>query len=890
MSLPEPTGTAPSPLTGAGAVVRGLLPDYNRAAAAYWWVLAIAGALALGAAVTAVAALPWQTIGQILGGSMIAAFVGMFPLRIPKTKNSIAAGDIFIFLLLLVHGPHAAVIAATAEATACAWRTSGRWSSRIAGPAASAVSMLACGTAFHGALAALGRAGVVGEVVSFVAILVFAGVYFVVGPTVVTAVIYLKRWRAPSVGEWLTTFGWLGMGYLASASIAGVLFIAFRQFGLNTVLIAVPMIGMFVTSLRMYFAQQEAAEREATELASRERAEHAEREAAMAAQHLQALALSDRRFQSAFAHAAIGMALVSRQGRLVQVNPAMGALFGRSAQALVDAELLSLVDPRDGPLLEEQIRRLRAAEIGSLQCELRCRHEQGLEVWSSMHGSAFAGDALGGEHLIIQAFDVTARRLAEGRLQHLAFHDSLTNLPNRSQLGDCLAQAIAAGRTDADRQFSLLHLRFERFQLLSDSLGRGVGDRFLVAIAQRIQAQIRPGDLLARLEGDDFGILALHRGGGMQQATALASRLQQAFATPVLIDDTEVQAGARIGITASAIGYESADDALRDAQLAAALARRGDSEPFAVFDPSLHERAAEQLLLETELRRALDAGQLALAFQPVFSIDERHIVGFEALARWPSATRGMVSPAEFIPVAEASGLIVPLTRWALQTACRQLRQWRGLPGVAPELFVNVNIAGRDLCDLGFADFVRDTIAAFELPPRCLTLEITETTLMQHLETGKRTLAHLRDLGVGLSVDDFGTGYSSLSHLSKLPISSLKIDRSFVAQLDGASAETEIVRAVIQLGQALGKRVIAEGIETEDQLDWLRRLGCAYAQGFLLGRPQAGEQVGALLSEASAVAKAGPAHGLVPTGLIAGASSAKRHRSDRLARASAIVAG
>ncbi|MBL8349267.1 MAG: EAL domain-containing protein [Burkholderiaceae bacterium] len=889
MSSPEPAGPAPSPVMGGGTVLRGLLPDYNRAAAAYWWLLAVAGALALVMALGELADEPSQTAWQVVFGSMIAAIVGMFPLRIPKTKNSIAAGDIFIFLLLLVHGPHAAVIAATAEAAACAWRTSGRWSSRIAGPAAAASSMLACGTAFHWAMAALGRAGVAGDGVSFGAILVFAGAYFVVGPTVVTTVIYLKRWRAPNVGEWLTTFGWLGMGYLASASVAGVLFIAFRRFGLHTVLIAVPMIGMFVTSLRMYFAQQEATEREAAELASRQRAEHAEREAAMAARHLEELAISDRRFQSAFAHAAIGMALVSRQGRLVQVNASMSALFGRPEADLVGAALLDLVDARDRPLLQEQIRRLRAAEPGCLQCELRCRHAQGREVWASIHGSAFAGDDPGGEHLIIQAFDVTARRLAEGRLQHLALHDSLTNLPNRSQLGERLAQAISAGRSDPARQFSLLHLRFERFQLLSDSLGRGVGDRFLIAIAKRIQAQLRPSDLLARLAGDDFGILALHDGGGAQRATALASRLQQAFATPVLIDDTEVQTGARIGITVGDAGYTSAEEALRDAQLAAALARRSDAEHFAVFDPSLHERAAEQLLLETELRRALDAGQLALAFQPVFSIAERRVVGFEALARWPSSTRGMVRPDEFIPVAEASGLIVPLTRWALQTACRALRQWRALPGVAGELFVNVNIAGRDLCDAGFADFVRDTIASSGLPTRCLTLEITETTLMQHLETGKRTLARLRDLGVGLSVDDFGTGYSSLSHLSKLPISSLKIDRSFVAQLDGASVETEIVRAVIQLGHALGKRVIAEGIETEDQLEWLRALGCGHAQGFLLGRPQGSEQVAALLSEAPLGAEAGRAPGFAPTARVATVPPSHPRRSDRVACSGPIEA-
>ena len=846
MSSHDPAALAPSPPTGDGACARRLLPDYNRAASTYWWLLAVAGALALGLSAAEVTALPLQTIGQIVAGSAIAAVVGMFPLRIRKTKNSIAAGDIFIFLLLMVHGPHAAVIAATAEAAAAAFRTSTRWSSRIAGPAAAAVSMLACGAAFSGAMAALDRAGLASDGVSFAAILVFAGVYFVVSPTVVTTVIYLKRRRAPTLAEWLTTFGWLGMGYVASASIAGVLFVAFRQFGLNAVLIAVPMIGMFVTSLRVYFAQQEATEREAAELASRERAEHAEREAAMAAQHLHALELSDRRFQSAFAHAAIGMALVSRQGVLVQVNAALAALFGHPETSLVGVELLSLIDEQDRPALEDHILEVRAAEAGDLRCELRCRHAQGHELWVSMHGSTFAGDALTGEHLIIQAFDVTARRLAEGRLQHLAYHDSLTNLANRSLLSDRLAQAIEGARQNPTDQFSLLHLRFERFRQLSDSLGRGVGDRFLIAIAQRIQALMRPSDLLARLEGEDFGILALQPGGGTQHARALAGRLQQAFAAPVLIDDTEVQTGAGIGITCSDIGYAVAEDALRDAQLALGMSARSGQGRCAVFDPSLHDRAGELLLLETDLRRALEAEQLSLAFQPVFGIEPQRLIGFEALARWPHVTRGMVSPGEFIPVAEASGLIVPLTRWALWAACAQLSQWRARHADLEALFVNVNIAGQDLCEAGFADFVRDTLDEHGLPSHCLTLEITETALMQQLQAGERTLARLRDMGIGLSVDDFGTGYSSLSHLSTLPISSLKIDRSFVSRLDGVSVETEIVRAVVQLGQALGKRVIAEGIETQGQLERLRALGCAYAQGFLLGRPLGIVQVDELL--------------------------------------------
>ena len=867
MTPPDPTPPAPTPASPAPGAVVGLLGDYTPAAAAYWRLLVVAGTGALGWALVWLLSQPVNVLWQVLGAALIASIVGMFPLRVPKTKSSFAAGDIFIFLLLMLHGPFAAVVAATAEAAVCAWRTSKRWSSRIVGPAAAAVAMLACSPVYTGSMPWVATIGMPGEGAVFPAILVFAAVYFVVSPTLVTTVIYLKRQRAPTAAEWLTTFGWLGMGYMASASIAGILFLAFRQFGLTTVLVAVPMIGMFVTSLRVYFAYQEATEREAAERATRDRADNAEREAAMAAQHLRDLELSNRRFESAFAHAAIGMALVASDGRLVQVNPALGTLLGHAPSELVGSVFFTFVDRGDIAALVHWIDRLRSGQVPSFQCELRCRHAQGHEVRASIHGSLFAQGDASESHLIVQAFDVTARRLAEDRLQHLAYHDALTGLANRRRLHDAIAQVIAAFDRAPGARFSVLHLSFDRFKQLSDSFGRGVGDQFLVMVARRIQPLMRPGDLLARLEGDDFGILALHQGEGSHQAVAMAERLRQAFAVPVLIGDTEVHTGASVGITSSDFGYTDAEAVMRDASLAMSKARASGRSRHALFDPTLHERARDRLALETDLRHALDTGGLQLDFQPIYAISPQRVVGFEVLSRWRHPSRGMVSPGEFIPVAEESGLIVQVTRWALRTACMQLRDGRTQTPVDGDLFVNVNIAGDDLADPGFADLVRDTLAACDLPARCLTLEITETTLMQQIEIGSRTLARLREIGVGLSVDDFGTGYSSLSHLSTLPINSLKIDRSFVDRLDGVSMESEIVRAVVQLGHALGKRVVAEGIETEAQLANLRALGCGYAQGFLLGRPASAAQATSLLCQAAGhtamARRAGPALTTLP---------------------------
>ncbi len=843
--------SAPSAVPSKPPPAPGLLGDYPPAAKAYWWLLVLAGGAALALAASGVAAMPGERQAQVLLGVVVATLVGLFPLRVPGTKTSFAAGDVFIFLLLLTHGPQAAALAAGCEAALCAWRSSARWSSRLASPMAAALAMLLCGSAFEHAVALLASLGHAGQGVRFAAVLGFAALYFLVSPTLVTAVLYLKRRRAPTPAEWLSTFGMVGLGYAASASIAGVLHVAAHGFGPTAVIVATPMIGMFVAGLRAYFSQQEARETAAEVRATRERADNAEREAALVAQHLRELAASERRFLSAFNHAAIGMALVDVRGRVIQANAPMARLLGvDSAAALVGRSVREAVAPEQMARFEQLLRDRPAEHAESAHAELRLLRlgeTPGPELWASVHVSEFDNQGDAGSVWIVQAFDVTARRLAEGRLQHLAFHDSLTDLANRSRLLEGVALAIAQQARDPEHRFSLTHVSFDRYRLLADSHGHGVGDRFLVAIANRIRALVRPGDVLARIGGDDFGILALHRGAGTHHAVALAERLQAAFEAPVIVDEVEVHTGASVGITFSEIGYDGADEVLRDAGLAMAKARASGRARYALFDPGLHAQAAEQLALETELRRAIDQDQLHLAYQPIFAVDGKKLSGFEALCRWQHPERGAVAPAVFIPVAESSGLVVRITRWAIASACAQLRAWREGKGGAATLFVNVNITGHDLCEPGFAEYVREVLLRNELPARCLALEITETSLMQQLELGAATLRALREMGIGLSVDDFGTGYSSLSHLSTLPITSLKIDRSFVDRLDGRSGESEIVRTVVQLGAALGKRVVAEGVETPEQLRRLGELGCGHVQGYLLSRPLQPAQVAALLA-------------------------------------------
>ncbi len=362
---------------------------------------------------------------------------------------------------------------------------------------------------------------------------------------------------------------------------------------------------------------------------------------------------------------------------------------------------------------------------------------------------------------------------------------------------------------------------------------------------------MRPIDLVARLGGDEFAILmeSLH---DAESGLRLAQRVLDALGQPVSINGTEVLPGASLGITFSDLGYRTVDEVLRDADLAMYEAKAGGRGRVVMFDGSMHEKVAEKLALENDLRHAIGEGQLSVHFQPLFELEPYRLCGFEALARWMHPQRGAVSPAVFISLAEETGHIEALTDWIVDHAVGQLAEWRRLHPQAGPLGMHINISGRDLERSSLVDQVRQVLQTHALPPSALTLEITETTLMGRLEVALHTMGQLRELGVGFSIDDFGTGYSSLSYLSTLPIDSLKIDRSFVMGLHEKPQNVEIVRAVLNLGQSLGRRVIAEGIETPRQLSALRELGVPVGQGYLLSRPLRAEQVQDLLTVGTAL--------------------------------------
>jgi len=817
------------------------MPDYNVKATVYWWTVVALGVATLFVSVWLVAVQPPQAWLQVAAGAFIAMLAGVFPVRIPRSKNSFAAGEIFIFLLLLIHGAGAAALAAAGEAGVGSFRTSRRWTSRIASPAMAALAMFSAGSLLQVVLDAV--AGSAGGLI--VATMVFALGYFVINTLLVTAVARLKRNEHLLASDIFGMFGWVGIAFAGSAAVAALLYLVFLQSGIGVLMAMVPLLAMMLATLHYFFRQQEAAE--AVRLAS---VDAAERERDLAQRHVGELEASERRFHSAFTHASIGMALLAFDGRILQANHAMRALVGRRDEELVHEPFQSIVLAADRARLDEQLGLVSDHEIEGFALELRCLHRDGSAVWVASHCSFFSEPGASAPCLILQVQDITARRNAEEGLHHLAFHDSLTGLPNRRRFHELLGQAVAQLNASADphHAYAVMFLDFDRFKLINDSLGHSAGDEFLVQVSQRIQGSLRPHDTVARLGGDEFGVLVRHVE-HERSVVGLAERLMEALRRPFLVAGTELMTSASIGITFSALGYTSPEDVLRDADTAMYKAKGAGKARYALFDASLHTEVANRLRLEGDLRHAIDDGRLSVAYQPVFELvgtEPGRLAGFEALVRWQHPRDGTIAPGAFLPIAEEAGLMVKLTDFVLHCACRQLREWQQSDPLWATLTMNVNVSGHDISHPAFVARVTRAIVEAGLKPEHLCIELTEDILMSRLEGALPFLSELRRMGVTLAIDDFGTGYSSLSHLSTLPIDCLKIDRSFVSRLEAGSNEAAVVRSIVLLGSSLGKTVVAEGIETDVQLKQLQDMGCGLGQGYLLARPKAAADVSLLL--------------------------------------------
>jgi diguanylate cyclase (GGDEF)-like protein/PAS domain S-box-containing protein len=767
-------------------------------------------------------------LGMTLVAVGLSAVASRYALQVPRTKSAISAADVFIFGALVQVGPVAAVLAAGVEGWIGTRRTSKRLSSWVATPAAAMAAMAVCAWAFLLIRDSLSVGGLSVGAAAFCALVSVALMPYLGTMLPLLSMMALKDRSRPRPLQWLTATSWMAALYIAAAFVAGLVHLASLQFGPAVLAVSVAAVFAIILLLRISFERQEAERRE-----QQARVDEAEREAA----------LNQKRFTAAFTHAAIGMAVARPDGTVLQVNPALCALLGVDADTVLKRRFCDSLHADDAVQFRRRLQEALAPPSRVFSTVLRLNSAAGAEVWVSLHGSPFEDPQGHGTSLIYQMQDITSRLLAERRLHHIAHHDTLTGLANRHGFHERLALAVERTRLDPTERFAVLFMDLDRFKGVNDSFGHQAGNELLVATARRLREAARPGDLVARLGGDEFAVLLEHLP-DFDASVGQANRLLEVLSQPLAIQGADLQPAASVGITFSDLGYRTVDEILRDADLAMYQAKADGRARVAIFDQSMLERAAQKLALENDLRGAIGSSQMALVYQPIFDLQPTRLTGFEALLRWTHPSRGSVSPAVFVALAEESGQIEALTEWVMETAAEQLAKWqRDDPGMT----VSINVSGRDLGRPGFIDYAGTVLARHALRPGSLVMEITETTLMNQLDVAVDAMRALRGKGVRFSIDDFGTGYSSLAYLSRLPIDTLKIDRAFVNAIDRGPQNLEIVRAVQQLGQALGRRVVAEGIETAEQLSVLRDMGVDAGQGYLLARPMPVDQASALIT-------------------------------------------
>ncbi len=538
-------------------------------------------------------------------------------------------------------------------------------------------------------------------------------------------------------------------------------------------------------------------------------------------------------FRQLFDNSPLAIALLDLEGRIELVNHGYEQLFGYSSQEVQHKMNSSLIV---SPEAQIEVLATRKTLLAGrcLQRETQRLRKDGTAVDVSMLGMpVFRNNKV--HRLFFMYQDISERKEHEEQLAHQAFHDALTGLPNRYLFMERLERAVSRSMRNNEDSYAVLVVDLDRFKHINDSLGHLVGDQLLQAVAQRFMNCVRNVDTVARLGGDEFAVLLenIHE---PQEAVRVARRFQASLQKPVSLVGEDIVCGASVGIVMHTMHYSSPEDLLRDADIAMYKAKEEGDGSYRVFDPAMYHKAQHTLQIETELRRALGNGELEVYYQPIYSLESQSLYGFEALARWNHPKRGLLPPSEFIPVAEETGLILPLGEWVLEEACIQAKRWNSvLPAQEQAIILSVNLSGRQLCKRSLPDVVNRVLEQSNAPAHCICLELTESLAMNDAQFTITALTRLKDLGLRIAIDDFGTGYSSLSYLHQLPIDALKIDKSFLEPGNG-QANLPIVRAIVTLAQAMDLTVIAEGVEHENQVSLLAQLRCSQAQGFFFGRP------------------------------------------------------
>jgi diguanylate cyclase (GGDEF)-like protein/PAS domain S-box-containing protein len=552
----------------------------------------------------------------------------------------------------------------------------------------------------------------------------------------------------------------------------------------------------------------------------------------------------EERLRALVRHSSDVVAVIDASSRVQWVAESVERVLGHHAAAITGRPLSDLVHPDDAHramrFLQHALEHEHAIERESLRLRTSTGAFRHVEL---MAENRLADPLVDG--ILINLRDVSQRIALEEQLRHQAFHDTLTGLANRALFEDRLTQALARERRH-DGTMAVLFVDLDDFKTVNDTLGHAVGDALLQAVAVRLENILRPEDTAGRLGGDEFAVL-IEELGDPAEALAVADRIQAAFTLPFEIGERSITAGVSIGVACPA-PTTAPDDLLRNADVAMYAAKERGKGQAAEFEPEMYARVVERVQLNSDLDAALDNGEFALVYQPLVDLGTEAMVGVEALLRWHHPERGLVGPDRFIPLAETSGLIVPIGRWVLRTACEQLREWHGTHPAARTLELSVNVSTRQLADPAFPSEVRSIVADTGIDPGKLTLEITERLLADDSDFMLRQLDELKAIGVRLAIDDFGTGYSALSYLRTFPVDLLKIDRSFMGGIVDDEEKARLVRGIVDMGRALRLSIVTEGIEDADQAALMRELRSDLGQGYLFSPPVAPTAIERFLAE------------------------------------------
>ena len=767
-------------------------------------------------------------------------------IQIPRFKSHITVSDTFIFFALLYFGGEIAILLAAGDATVSSFRFCKKKITILFNIAASAISLtvvvsmlklfgLYSENLWHGQNENSSK--------FFIALCIMAFTQFLINTSAASIYGAFKSGK-PIWETWKTQYLWLFITYFVGATGAGLMVKLTEYAGFSVVIAAFPIIFFVFLTYRMYMKNVEISIAQAEQ--AKEHSEILEQKAA-------ALRESEERFRSAFDYAPIGIALVSPSGSWLKVNRALCDILGYTEEEFLCTNFQSMLSGEDLGNTLIKIHELLTGKIQTCQLEQRYIHKDKNIVWASWSVSKASDAESKNSSLIFQIHDITDRKSAEDKLQYKATHDVLTALPNRAFFMAKLQQAFEKTKKLKNYSISVLFIDLDRFKIINDSLGHFIGDLLLIEIANRLRECLRPTDTVARLGGDEFTIL-VEGNFDPNEVSNIAKRIQSKFSVPFDLNGNEVYSSASIGILHNSENHLTPEDMMRDADTAMYQAKRGGKARHEVFNPNMHEAAKEILELENDLRRAVENDDFTVSYQPIYSIKSRQIEGFEALARWTHEKHGNVSPDRFIPLAEEIGLIHTLGLQILRKACVEGNKlYSELPPHSP-FMVSVNISCKQFTQINLVKKIKKVLAETNFAPNHLKLEITESVFIEHKEKAVEMLHELREIGVEINIDDFGTGYSNLGYLMQLPISTLKIDRSFINPLDKEGHGLEIVQTILTLARSLGIKVIAEGVENESQFEQLKALNCEGAQGYLFAKPMNFEDARKFLANHNEITK------------------------------------